>query len=116
MATTQSLNQTNSINQPTNQTQLSCTMSQPNAYVPQQLDADGEEGDRGLGKKLLVGAVAGAAAGFGYNKYKKHQRKKHVTCADGKTREIDCDVMVDEHGNEISNQQWDERGRNITAM
>jgi hypothetical protein len=93
-------------------------MAQPLSaeYIPQQLDAadNGPTGERGLGCRVLVGAMAGAIAGYGYHRYKRAQRKKNIRCRDGSTREIECDVMVDEHDRELPNQVWDETGRNIT--
>jgi hypothetical protein len=42
------------------------------------------------------------------------RKKKTVQCSDGQSRDIDCDVELDEYGNEIAGQQWDEHGNNIT--
>merc|ERR1712233_209090 len=56
-------------------------------------------------------AVAGMAAYAAYSKtVKKKEKTKH-----GKTREVDCDVMVDESGREIPGQEFDETGRCINA-
>lgn len=88
---------------------------------PGQYPEGGEDGERGIGKKLLIGAGVAAVAvgviGVGAYAYKRHQRtkrRKAVRCSDGKTRDIDCDVMIDENGRELPNQQFDENGNNIT--
>jgi hypothetical protein len=97
--------------------QFSQPQPQQGGYAPQQFDATGgQDGERGLGLRLFTGAVAGAVAGYGYHRYKRHvKKKKQVKCADGRTREIECDVMVDEHDRELPDQAFDEHGRNITA-
>jgi len=100
---------------------------QPQQYAaypgqqPQQFEAEGQDGERGIGKKLLIGAgvvAAGVAvigvAAYGIHRYRRSKRRKTVRCSDGKTREIECDVMVDEHDRELPNQRFDENGNNIT--
>merc|ERR1712110_661902 len=67
----------------------------------------------GLGKALLIGAGS-AIAGIGaYAVYSKATwaKKKKVKTSSGKTREIDCDVLVDPSGNELPGQTFDENGR-----
>merc|ERR1712110_155771 len=67
----------------------------------------------GLGKALLIGAGS-AIAGIGaYAVYSKATwaKKKKVKTSKGKTREIDCDVLVDPSGNELPGQTFDENGR-----
>merc|ERR1711963_954248 len=72
------------------------------------------DGDRGLGKALLVGAGAAIAGMGAYGIYSKTaKKKKHVKTKHGKTREIDCDVLVDQNGHEIPGQEFDENGRCI---
>jgi hypothetical protein len=94
---------------------------QHGAYPGQQLDTTEQDGERGLGKKLLIGAgvaaVAVAAIGvtaYGVSRYRRSKRRKQVRCSDGRTRDIECDVMIDEQGRELPNQQFDENGNNIT--
>eukprot|EP01023_Acetabularia_acetabulum_P055638 TRINITY_DN6439_c0_g1_i3.p3 TRINITY_DN6439_c0_g1~~TRINITY_DN6439_c0_g1_i3.p3 ORF type:complete len:199 (+),score=44.28 TRINITY_DN6439_c0_g1_i3:53-598(+) len=74
----------------------------------------GPDGDRGLGKALLIGAGAAVAA-MGtyavYSKVSKNKKKKKVKTKSGKTREITCDVLVDETGRELPGQEFDESGR-----
>uniref|UniRef100_A0A7S4MJ16 Uncharacterized protein n=1 Tax=Vannella robusta TaxID=1487602 RepID=A0A7S4MJ16_9EUKA len=76
-------------------------------------DTTGEtqDQDRGLGKMMLAG-LGGIAAYQGYKKITK-KKKKHVKTKHGKSREIDCDVLVDESGNELPGQEFDESGRCI---
>ena len=70
--------------------------------------------DRGLGKALLLGAGAAVAAVGAYAAYKKTtKKKKRVKTKKGKTREIDCDVLVDDSGNELPGQEFNEKGRCI---
>merc|ERR1712110_429716 len=67
----------------------------------------------GLGKALLIGAgsaIAGIGAYAVYSKATKKKKKK-VKTSSGKTREIDCDVLVDPSGNELPGQTFDENGR-----
>merc|ERR1712110_1217271 len=69
----------------------------------------------GLGKALLIGAgsaIAGIGAYAVYSKATKKKKKK-VKTSKGKTREIDCDVLVDPSGNELPGQAFDENGRCI---
>merc|ERR1712125_244016 len=47
-----------------------------------------------------------------YSKVTKKKKKK-VKTKNGKTREINCDVLVDPNGNELPGQQFDESGRCI---
>merc|ERR1711974_167320 len=73
-------------------------------------------GDRGLGKALLIGAgsaIAGVAAYGVYSKATKKKKKKKVKTKNGKTREINCDVLVDPNGEELPGQEFDESGRCI---
>merc|ERR1712130_381262 len=79
-------------------------------------DPNAPDGDRGLGKALLVGAGAAVAGMAAYAAYSKTwKKKKKVKTKHGKTREVDCDVMVDESGREIPGQEFDETGRCINA-
>merc|ERR1719282_395876 len=73
------------------------------------MNTEGQDQDRGLGKAILAG-LGGIAT---YTAYKKLKKKKHVKTKHGKTREIDCDVLVDEQGNELPGQEFDESGRCI---
>merc|ERR1712137_9358 len=87
----------------------------PGYGAPQQFGPNGEpaDGDRGLGKALLIGAgsaIAGIGAYAVYSKATKKKKKK-VKTSSGKTREIDCDVLVDPSGNELPGQTFDENGR-----
>ena len=85
--------------------------------APQQFGPNGEpmDGDRGLGKALLIGAGGAIAAVGAYAVYSKatKKKKKKVKSSNGKTREIDCDVLVDPNGNELPGQSFDESGRCI---
>merc|ERR1712108_133576 len=75
----------------------------------------GADGDRGLGKALLMGAgsaIAGVTAYAVYSKATKKKKKK-VKTKNGITREINCDVLVDSNGNELPGQEFDESGRCI---
>merc|ERR1711879_34055 len=74
-------------------------------------NTENQDGERGLGKAFLAG-VGGIASYVAYKKISK-KTKKHVKTKDGKTREIDCDVLVDESGNELPGQEFDESGRCI---
>merc|ERR1712125_159585 len=94
---------------------------QQNMYgAPPQYGPDGQpigpDGDRGIGKALLIGAGAAVAA-MGtyavYSKVSKNKKKKKVKTKSGKTREITCDVLVDETGRELPGQEFDESGRCI---
>ena len=81
--------------------------------APQQFGPNGEplqDGDRGLGKALLIGAGAAIAGVSAYAVYSKatKKKKKKVKTKNGKSREIDCDVLVDPNGNELAIQQFDE--------
>merc|ERR1712232_584591 len=84
---------------------------------PPQYGPDGQpmgpDGDRGLGKALLIGAGAAVAAIGTYAVYSKvtSKKKKKVKTKNGKTREIDCDVLVDSTGRELPGQEFDEYGR-----
>merc|ERR1712108_69036 len=75
----------------------------------------GADGDRGLGKALLMGAGAAIAGVTAYAVYSKatKKKKKKVKTKNGKTREINCDVLVDPSGNELPGQEFDESGRCI---
>ena len=89
-----------------------------NAVTQNNIPTDGQPGEdqeRGLGKALLIGAGAAAAGVTAYIAYKKatKKKKKKVKTKKGKTREIDCDVLVDESGNELPGQEFDESGRCI---
>jgi len=46
-------------------------------------DANTAEGERGLGKKILIGGGAAAAALYGYKRYKRHKANQ------GKSRGVD---------------------------
>jgi len=87
------------------------------APPPQQYGPNGEplgpDGDRGLGKALLIGAGAAIAGMGAYAVYSKttKKKKKKVKTSSGKTREIDCDVLVDQNGNELPGQSFDDSGR-----
>ena len=89
----------------------------PGAYGAPQMGPNGQpmgpDGDRGLGKALLIGAGAAVAAIGTYAVYSKvtNKKKKKVKTKNGKTREIDCDVLVDSTGRELPGQQFDESGR-----
>merc|ERR1712137_381507 len=85
--------------------------AQPNYGAPYE-GAPGPDGDRGLGKALLAGAGAAIAGMGAYAVYSKTiKKKKQVKTKHGKTREIDCDVLVDQNGNELPGQEFDENGR-----
>ena len=85
-------------------------------------DAFGPEGsqDRGLGKKLLIAGAAIAAVAavcvIGGVVYKKSRKKKTVQTKDGKTREIEVDVFVDESGRELPGQIFDEYGNLVNEQ
>merc|ERR1711934_1222926 len=57
-------------------------------------------------------AIAGVTAYAVYSKATKKKKKK-VKTKNGKTREINCDVLVDPSGNELPGQEFDESGRCI---
>merc|ERR1712137_568153 len=91
--------------------------NQPGPYGGQPgFDPNCQEGDRGLGKKLAIGAgVAALAVGTavvagGIYHHHKKQKKKKTVYVNGKSRDIDCDVFVDDRGIELPGQQFDERG------
>merc|ERR1712137_351153 len=91
--------------------------NQPGPYGGQPgFDPNCQEGDRGLGKKLAIGAgVAALAVGTavvagGIYHHHKKQKKKKTVYVNGKSRDIDCDVLVDDRGIELPGQQFDERG------
>merc|ERR1711907_930927 len=89
-----------------------------------QYGPDGQplDGDRGLGKKLAIGvgvaalAVGAAVVAGGVYHYSKKQKKKKKVKVNGKTREIDCDVLVDDRGIELPGQEFDESGRCINEQ
>ena len=92
------------------------TPPQPGYGVPPQYGPNGEplgDGDRGIGKALLIGAGAAVAGIATYAVASKitSKRKKKVTTQNGHTREVDCDVLVDTYGNELPGQVFDESGR-----
>mmetsp|Transcript_115298 Transcript_115298/g.172314 ORF Transcript_115298/g.172314 Transcript_115298/m.172314 type:complete len:158 (+) Transcript_115298:11-484(+) len=80
-----------------------------------QKEGEPADQDRGLGKALLIGAGAAVAGVAAYAAYKKttKKKKKKIKTKKGKTREINCDVLVDEQGNELPGQEFDETGRCI---
>merc|ERR1712137_764677 len=95
--------------------------NQPGPYGGQPgFDPNCQEGDRGLGKKLAIGAgVAALAVGTavvagGIYHHHKKQKKKKTVYVNGKSRDIDCDVLVDDRGIELPGQQFDERGVCVT--
>merc|ERR1712137_1300700 len=89
-----------------------------------QYGPDGQplDGDRGLGKKIAIGvgvaalAVGAAVVAGGVYHYSKKQKKKKKVKVNGKTREIDCDVLVDDRGIELPGQEFDESGRCINEQ
>ena len=80
----------------------------------------GPDGDRGLGKKLLIAGAAIAAvaavAVIGGVVYKKSKKKKVVQTKDGKTREIEVEAFVDESGRELPGQVFDEYGNLVNEQ
>merc|ERR1712063_150552 len=93
-------------------------------YGPVEYGPDGQplDGDRGLGKKLLVGAgVVALAVGAaivigGVYHYNKKQKKKKKVKVNGKTRSVNCDVLVDDRGIELPGQEFDETGRCVNEQ
>merc|ERR1711907_314209 len=91
---------------------------QPGPYGQPGFDPNCQEGDRGLGKKLAIGAgVAALAVGTavvagGIYHHHKKQKKKKTVYVNGKSRDIDCDVLVDDRGIELPEQEVLSRAAN----
>lgn len=72
--------------------------------------------DRGLGKKVLICAGVSALAvgtaivvgGIAYNTNKNRKTKK--VKINGKSRNINCDIFVDDNGIELAGQEFNEYG------
>lgn len=76
------------------------------------MDNQNIEQDRGLKKKLAIGAgmialITGTVivGGIAYKTHKKRKMKKINIY--GNTRDIECDTLVDEYGNELEGQIFD---------
>lgn len=74
-----------------------------------------DDNERGLGKKLALGvgicALAIGTVVVGGIIYKTHKnKKKKRVYVNGKSRDIDCDVLVDDMGNELPGQEFDKHG------